>query len=542
MSRIRLLNVVKSFDDLPVLRGVNLRIDDGDCIGLIGKNGSGKTTILRLLLGRDSPTAGSVQFEGKVNIGYFSQFSELDGSRSIFEVLDDLFSPVHQIQDRLKAIDGEMTLPEADLGRLIEEQAKLLEEMELVDGWNYGQRIETVLSRLRFDQDRQLMPVDSLSGGWRNRAALAKILLESPDILLLDEPTNYLDVTGVEWLETWISRFRGIVIVVSHDRNFLDRVVTRMIEIENYHLHEYPGNFTQYVREKTLRFKKLQKQFVHEEELLAYEAESIRERSEAQKNTNHSLKRRLANVKKTVAPKPLDLIVTGLYEGIHQGRKKCTVERVTKKYDDDELFGDLSFELLRGDRLAVLGPNGCGKSSLLRILVQKESPDSGQVRWERGDDYASFDFLLNALDQNDTVTHAINVHGLGFNAPRKTVHRFLEALQFSEADLRKRIGTLSAGQKARVALAQCLISGASTIVLDEPTNHLDLTTTQVMERALISFPGAVVVVSHDRFFVDKVATRLLVCRSGESGGTKKRWMEFNGNWSMWQAETQGQSI
>jgi ATP-binding cassette subfamily F protein 3 len=326
-----------------------------------------------------------------------------------------------------------------------------------------------------------------------------------------------------------LGELRGALIVVSHDRHFLDQVVNRIVEIENHHFQEYQGNFAEYVRQKPMRIKTLERQFQHEEELLALEAEAIADRREAARDPSKALRRRLADVKKRVAPRPVDRIVTGIYEGLYVSSNLCRVERIAKAYDEQVLFQALSFEIQRGDRIAVVGPNGCGKTTLLKVLTGLEVPDAGRVLWVSGIEYAYYNQVFEELDWNDTVTHAINVVGIAYAAPRKKVNRFLSLLQFSELDLQQRIGTLSGGQRSRVALAQCLLSGAAVLFLDEPTNHLDLASTQVMERALVHFPGAVVAVSHDRFFIDKVATRLLIF--GGAGHVR----EVAGNWTIWQA-------
>ena len=384
--------------------------------------------------------------------------------------------------------------------------------MDRLDGWDYARRIDTVLTTLGFDEAHRVCPIDELSGGWRNRAALAKILLEGPDVLLLDEPTNYLDVAGVEWLEGWFRDFRGAAIIVSHDRKFLDAVVTRIIEVENFHLHEYPGNFGEYVVQKQFRLKTLEAQFVHESELLAFEAEGIADRREAAKAAGGSLGNQLAKIKKSRAPRPVDQIITEIYGGLHVKDVLCRIEGLGKSYGEKPLFTGLSLEIRRGNRIAVLGSNGSGKTTLLRVLAGEEQADAGEVAWASGTAVVSYNQVLDDLDPDDTVTHAVNAmpDSLAFTATRKSVNRFLTMFQFSEADLKQKIGNLSGGQRARVAMAQCLLSGASVLLLDEPTNHLDLSSTQVMERALLHFPGAVVVVSHDRFFTEKVANRHLV--------------------------------
>jgi ATP-binding cassette subfamily F protein 3 len=539
MSLVRVHNITVRFEDRLILREVFFKLVKGDRVGFIGRNGAGKTTLLRLILaevglGGDAPLVaeeGTVEVAPNNRVGYFSQFSELSDELSVQQVCESVFAPIRAVEAELEALSAELSEPaitDAAMDAGLARQADLLDRMEQEGGWEYPTQIETVLNKLGFDETHRHLPLSQLSGGWRNRAALAKMLLENPDVLLLDEPTNFLDVAGVAWLEEWLRNLRGAFIVVSHDRAFLDRVVSRIVEVENYHLHEYAGDYSAYVREKQFRFKTLTKQFEHEEELLAYESEALDDRKEAAKNPSDALKRKLADVKKRAEPKPVDVILSDIYAGLHVRENLLRVESLTKSYGDRTLFRGVSFELHGHDRLAIVGANGSGKSTLLRILSGAEAPDSGKVQWEGGIEHVSFNGLLNALDPKDTVTHVANVTGVAFHAPRKQVQRFLEMLRFSEMDQKQRVGTLSGGQKARLALAQCLLSGAPVIVLDEPTNHLDVPSIQVMERALAHFPGAVLMVSHDRFFLDKVATRLLIF---ENGAVK----EHHGSWTTWEA-------
>jgi ATPase subunit of ABC transporter with duplicated ATPase domains len=299
MSLVRLNGISKSFNSNLVRRDAFFRLSQGDKVGLIGKNGVGKTTVLKLILGREAPTEGTVEINLGLTVGCFSQFSELSGEATVLEVLEELFADIHAVEERLLEIETalEESLESPELERLLQHQAELFEQMERRGGWTYQNRIDTVLTKLGFNAAYRELPIDHLSGDWRNRAALARILLQEPDVLLMDEPTNFLDLEGLAWLEEWFQNLRGALIVVSHDRHFLDSVANRIVEIENYRFQEYGGNYTQYVREKPLREKTLERQFIHEEELLAYEAEAILDRREAAKNPSRAIRRRLANTK-----------------------------------------------------------------------------------------------------------------------------------------------------------------------------------------------------------------------------------------------------
>jgi ATPase subunit of ABC transporter with duplicated ATPase domains len=382
MSLVRLNDVSVVFDDTTVLREACFRLELGDRVGLIGKNGSGKSTLLKLVLDQLPPTEGAVTVQDDVKIGYFSQFSELDGSVTVLEVLSEVFGEVRAVEAELATVEmgmaDEATAAD-ELDRLVERQAELLDTMARLDGWDVDRQIDTALTKLGFSQAHRTCPIDALSGGWRNRASLAKILLEKPDVLLFDEPTNYLDVAGVEWVESWFRTFHGAAIVVSHDRAFLDGVVNRIIEVDNHHLHEYTGNFAAYVVEKQLRFKTLQKQFVHEAELLAYEAEGIASRREAAQNKGKNLGKRLSRIRKSTGPRPVDQIITEIYKGMHTKDCLCEVRGLTKAYGDHVLFSDLNFDIRRKQRLAIIGPNGCGKSTLLQVLTGLTDADAGTV-------------------------------------------------------------------------------------------------------------------------------------------------------------------
>lgn len=513
MSWIRLKSISKSYDRTAIFRDINFKLTAGDKVGLVGKNGAGKTTLINLILGREDPDDGTVDITQDISIGYFSQFSELDSDKSVLEELFALFPEVADLEAQMVEVnEGFANDPgEAEMTSLLERQAALLEELEQAGAWTYERDIDTVLSKLGFSEEHRTLPIGQLSGGWRNRAALATVVIQAPQVLLMDEPTNYLDIEGLRWLESWFQKFDGALMVISHDRQFLDVVCNKIVDVENHRLYEYDGSFADFVQKKQMAIKSLNREFAHEAELLAFESEAISNRKQLAKNPSKALRRKLANIKKSGKPRPVDQIVTEIYGGLHVKDELCKVRDVGKSFGGDSLFDHLYFEIRKGDRIAILGPNGSGKTTLINALAGDEPVTSGEIAWTKGTTFVSFNQVVDELDLQDTVAHAVGSmpDSLAFHATKKSINRFLGLFQFSEMDRTKKIGSLSGGERARVALAQCLLSGAAVIILDEPTNHLDMQSTQVMERALAHFPGAVLVVSHDRFFIDKVANRVL---------------------------------
>ena len=539
MSIIRINALTKTYGGKTVLHNIFFKTDKSEKIGLVGKNGSGKTTLFKLILGKEQPDAGVIETDEGLSFGYFSQFSELNGDENISDILDKEFYIIHELEKKLSKTEAEISgcKDEKKLKALVNKQMELFAEMDRLDGWNYKYKISTVLSKLNFSEAHRRIPVTQLSGGWRNRASLALLLIKEPDIMLLDEPTNYLDADGVNWLAEWLKKSPVTVIAVSHDRSFLDAVTSKIVEIENNRLYEYSGGYSEYIRQKKIKSGELEREFVHEEELLVMEQNAIKNRAELQKIIKSNkgergrLEKQISSISKNITPLPAETIVTSLYEGRYVPNKILNAENISAKYGEKTIFESVSFELFGGERMAVIGRNGCGKSTLIKTLTGELRPSGGRVTWASGSTMIYFNQILEELDDNDTVTHNINIYGDAFGAPRKKVNKFLKLFGFSDFVIAGSIANLSGGQRARVALAKCLLSGCNTIILDEPTNHLDITSIQSMECALVNFPGTVIFVSHDTFFIDKTATRVLVYKDGA-------FENYAGNISMYNANSQ----
>ena len=541
MSIIRINALTKRYGNNTILHNIFFKADKSEKIGLVGKNGCGKTTLFKLILAQEQPDDGIVEIDEGLSFGYFSQFSELNDSECILNILDKEFYQVHELEKEMSKIENAISdcKDEKEMKTFVNKQMDLFAEMDRLDGWNYKYKIATVLSKLNFSEEHQQMPVMQLSGGWRNRASLALLLIKNLDVILLDEPTNFLDTDGVNWLAEWLKKSSATVITISHDRSFLDTVAERIVEIENNRLYEYKGGYSEYIRQKKIRNKEIVNAFIHEEELLIMEENAIKDRAELQKIIKNNkgergrVEKQISKISKNITPLPAETVVTSLYQNMNVPNKILNIENISAKYGDRKIFENVSFELFGGERMAIIGQNGCGKSTLIKLLTNEIEPFDGKIKWGAGARIIYFNQILDELDGNDTVTHNIKVYGDAWTAAKKTVSKFIKLFGFSEHTLTDKIMNLSGGQRARVALAKCLLSGCNTLILDEPTNHLDIMSIQSMEWALINFPGTVIFVSHDTFFIDKTATRILVYKPEE-----KTFENYVGNITMYNANMQ----
>ena len=515
---LRLVDLAKSYGSRPILDDVSLTISSGEKIALVGANGVGKTTLLRIVCGEEEADGGSVQLANGWTIGYLPQDAGIQDDLTLRDEMlaahADLLALQHEAAEIERALHGD--LPEAELGRLFDRHAEVLARFEARGGYRVEAEIHKILAGLGFGKDDLEKRTDQFSGGWRTRIALAKLLVRAPDLLLLDEPTNHLDLEATEWLEQYLKASSASAIVVSHDRYFLDRMISRTVELERGKLVEFAGNYTNHLGEKERRFQAAQTAYERQQRELKRQQGFIdRFRAKATKATQvKSREKALAKIERVEAPK---VERTGMALRFPPAkpshREVVTVQNLVKRYGSLTVFDRLALTLERGERLALVGPNGAGKSTLLRMLADVEPPDRGTLLLGAGVTvgYYSQD-QTEVLNVGRTVLEeawAAAPAGWGEAAIRTLLGRF----GFTGDDAHKPVGILSGGEKARLAIARLLLQPANLLLLDEPTNHLDLASREELERALRQFQGTVVMASHDRHFMDRVATKV-----GEVGG------------------------
>ena len=531
---LRLVDLAKTYSSRPILDDVSLTISSGEKIALVGANGAGKTTLLRIVCGEEEADSGSVQLANGWTIGYLPQDAGIQDELTLRDEMlaahADLLALQHEAAEIEQALHGDpsasselalslpkgQALPDEELGRLVDRHAEVLARFEARGGYRVEAEIHKILAGLGFGKDDLERRTDQFSGGWRTRIALAKLLVRAPDLLLLDEPTNHLDLEATEWLEQYLKASGASAIVVSHDRYFLDRMISRTVELERGELVEFTGNYTYYLGEKERRFQAAQTAYERQQRELKRQQGFIdRFRAKATKATQvKSREKALAKIERVEAPK---VERTGMALRFPPAkpshREVVTLQGVAKRYGPQTVFDGLALTLERGERLALVGPNGAGKSTLLRMLADVEPPDRGTLLLGAGVTvgYYSQD-QTEVLNVGRTVLEeawAAAPAGWGEAAIRTLLGRF----GFTGDDAHKPVSVLSGGEKARLAIARLLLQPANLLLLDEPTNHLDLASREELERALRQFQGTVVMASHDRYFMDRVATKV-----GEVGG------------------------
>ncbi|MCA2623650.1 MAG: ABC-F family ATP-binding cassette domain-containing protein [Microcystis sp. M20BS1] len=516
---LRLEKISKIYPTGEVLKDVTWEVKTGDRIGLVGVNGAGKSTQLKIIMGEVEPTAGEIIRPTSLHIGYLTQEFEVDPRRTVREEFWTVFQEANQVHHQLIEIPQHMEKanPE-ELDRLIHQLDRLQRQFEGLDGYGLEARIEKILPEMGFTVDDGDRLVSSFSGGWQMRMSLGKILLQTPDILLLDEPTNHLDLETIEWLEKFLKDLTTPMVIVSHDREFLDRLCTKIVETERGVSTTYLGNYSAYLQQKyEQQSAQLSAYERQQKELEKQQVFVDRFRASATRSTQaKSREKQLEKVEKIEAPiADVRTLKFQFPPAVRSGREVVTIKNLVHIYDDKILFLGANLEIERGDRVAFLGPNGAGKSTLLRLIVGLEAPTEGSIEIGKHNVIPSY-FEQNqaeALDLTKTVLNTIHDEVPDWKdvEVRSLLGRFL----FSGETVLKKVESLSGGEKARLALAKMLLAPANLLILDEPTNHLDIPAKEMLESALKVYEGTVLIVSHDRYFISQVANKIVEIRDGE---------------------------
>lgn len=502
----------KSYGTLPVFSGVSFAVDAGEKVGFIGVNGSGKSTLFRIVAGEEGSEAGTLSFQRGARVGYLGQEPEFEPRDTILRAvaagrpnLLEAISTYHEVTALLARGQG-------DLDRLLARQEQVSAKIQALGGWDYEHRMESILSRLGVEEwDRE---VAGLSGGERKRVALARVLLQEPDLLLLDEPTNHLDADTTAWLEDHLQRYPGAVMLITHDRYFLDRVVSRMIEVSGAELIPYPGGYTEYLQAKAERMERLTVEEKKRSKLIDQELAWVRRSPSARTGKQQARINRLDTLRDEQAEKRLpDRSAVEIAAGSapRLGRTVLNLHEISKAYGERVLIREFSTILQAGERIGIVGPNGAGKTTLLKIILGQEPPDSGRVELGRNTRIAYFDQRREDLDPDATVYQAAaESDWVEVGGKRVHLRSYLDTFLFPPARQQQVVRSLSGGERNRLLLARLFLRDANLLILDEPTNDLDLVTLQVLESVLADWDGCVLMVTHDRFFLDKVATGLIV--------------------------------
>ena len=496
-----------------ILEKITFHIEEREKAAIVGVNGAGKTTLFKVLTGEISADGGEFYLKKDTSVGYLAQNIHIESDKTIYEEMLSVFEKIIQTEANLREMENEMGgLSGQALADKMEEYAALQHYFEQHDGYSYQSRMKGVLKGLGFTESDFTRPMNQLSGGQKTRVHLGKLLLSKPDVLLLDEPTNHLDIASIEWLEDFLRTYPGSVLIISHDRYFLDRIVTKVIEIENKKSYVYNGNYSFYWQQKEINreiqqkaYDMQQKEIKHQEDVIRTLRQFNREKSIKRAESREKVLDKMERIDRPDAlPDQMRLTLTPF---LTSGNDVLHAENLSKSYGGQKIFQGVSFDVKRSDKVAIIGPNGVGKSTLFRMLLKEVSSDSGLIRFGTNVFVGYYDQEQAKLDESKTIFEEISD-----SYPTLTqgqIRNMLAAFVFTGDDVFKPISALSGGEKGRVSLAKIMLSKANTLMLDEPTNHLDMFSKEVLESAINRYEGTCIYISHDRYFINKTAEKIL---------------------------------
>jgi ATP-binding cassette subfamily F protein 3 len=533
MPIVTLNNIEKTFGRRVIFDQLNFIIDRGERVGLIGDNGAGKTTLFRMVTGEVTPDTGSVSIAKSLKVGHLSQDPTFEPGNTVIDEAELAFARLHELSHHLRELEhhmGEVTGDELD--KALKEYQDAQHEFDLAGGYAWQHKLEATLPGVGLDRNTWEQPVATLSGGQRSRLALAKLLISEPDVLLLDEPTNHLDLAAIDWLEKYLLDFSGAVWLISRDRYLLDRLATRIVWLTRSQLSSYPGNYSAFVQQREIQELAQRRQYELQQADIAKQQEFIRrfgagQRSKEAKGREKRLNRLLASDDMIAAVETGKKIRLSINTDQRAGDRVLSVRGLSKSFGDDKrLWTDVSFEIKRGERIGIIGPNGSGKTTMLKVLLGQEDADAGEVKWGANLGVGYYDQRLEITDPDNSVWDETRGEREVRDADLRAV---LALMLFRNEDVEKPVGLLSGGERARIAMAQLLLDKPNVLLLDEPTNHLDIASSDALENALRQFEGTTLCVSHDRYFIDRTVGRLLIISPPDV-------RDFSGNYTAWTAK------
>jgi len=507
MILLQASGIQKSFGTDSILTNINLEVQSGERVALVGRNGCGKSTLLKIITGVEPYDAGELSFGKDVSIGYLEQNSTLQSSRSIYQELESVFAELLEKEKRLRVLEQEIAKDHSE--KRLEEYDRLLEEFTRAGGYTYHAEIQSVMHGLGFQNYSPDTPIGSLSGGQKTRISLGKLLLKKPDLLILDEPTNHLDIETLTWLENYLRHYPGAILVVSHDRYFLDKLVNKIYEISRGVSHRYTGNYSAYLQQKAADYERQMKLYEKQQKEIKNLEDFIQRNIARASTTKRAQSRRKKLEKMTIIERPKgDDKTAGIRFDIKKisGNDVLSAQDLIIGYGDKAIAKRLSFRLYREDSVALVGPNGMGKTTLLKTIIGALKPLEGSIRLGANVSIGYFDQEQKGLTPNKTVLNELWDDYPLMN--EEDIRTALGSFLFTGDDVLKTVASLSGGERARLALAKLVMRRDNFLILDEPTNHLDLPSKEALEAALIDFPGTLLFVSHDRYFINRIATKV----------------------------------